>query len=235
VIRAAGIRAGYGQLEVLHGVSLHVPEGALVAVIGANGAGKSTLLQVMAGLLPARGGRIYWRGAEVERWLHTRAVGAGAVLVPEGRGLFPAMSVRENLELGAPGGLLRSSVARGDLERVLELFPRLRERQRQTAGTLSGGEQQMLAIGRALAGLPQLLMLDEPSAGLAPMLVREVLAALRTLREQGMTMLMVEQNAALALAEADYAYVMETGRIVLQGKGRELADNPKVAKAYLGE
>ena len=235
MIRAAGIRAGYGQLEVLHGVSLHVPEGALVAVIGANGAGKSTLLQVMAGLLPARGGRIYWRGAEVERWLHTRAVGAGAVLVPEGRGLFPAMSVRENLELGAPGGLLRSSVGRGDLERVLELFPRLRERQRQTAGTLSGGEQQMLAIGRALAGLPQLLMLDEPSAGLAPMLVREVLAALRTLREQGMTMLMVEQNAALALAEADYAYVMETGRIVLQGKGRELADNPKVAKAYLGE
>lgn len=233
-MRLVGVSAGYGGLTVLRGVSLHVGEGSMVAVVGANGAGKSTLLQVMAGLLPARQGKIYWRGRVQPRWEHTTAAREGVALVPEGRGLFGGMSVLENLQLGVPGGLLRPKARREDIERVFELFPRLAQRRRQNAGTLSGGEQQMLAIGRALVGRPRLLMLDEPSAGLAPKLVAEVLDTLAALRDQGITVLMVEQNAALALSRADYAYVLETGRIVLQGEGEDLAESPRVAKAYLG-
>ena len=228
--------AGYGKLAVLRRVSLHVSKGEIVTIVGANGAGKTTLLETVAGLVRARGGEIVFDGEPVGRLATERIVARGCSLVPEGRQVFATMPVRENLLLGAHVQYARGrrlEVAE-DLERVYGLFPILREREGQLAGTLSGGEQQMLAIGRALMARPKLMMLDEPSMGLAPLVVKGIFAILRRVRDAGTTVLLVEQNARSALRIADRGYVLETGRIVLQGTAEELLANRDVQRAYLG-
>ena len=228
--------AGYGKLTVLRRVSLHVSAGEIVTIVGANGAGKTTLLETVAGLVRARAGEIVFDGAVVGRLATDRIVARGCSLVPEGRQVFATMPVRENLLLGAHVQYARGrrhEVAE-DLERVFGLFPILRSRAEQLAGTLSGGEQQMLAIGRALMARPKLMMLDEPSMGLAPLVVKDIFAILRRVREAGTTVLLVEQNARGALRIADRGYVLETGRIVLQGTAEELLANRDVQRAYLG-
>ncbi len=225
------LKVSYGPVEALHGISLEVRPGELVALIGANGAGKTTTLGAVSGLAAATGGSIRFEGGDLAGVpTHARAL-RGLILVPEGRHIFPRLTVLENLLMGAYA--LPDDPA-ADLDRVLGLFPLLKERASQAGGTLSGGEQQMLAIARALLGRPRCLLLDEPSLGLAPKMVDLILDTLRTLRAEGMTMLLVEQNARAALELADRAYVLETGRIVLEGSGRELLDNPIVRKAYLG-
>jgi branched-chain amino acid transport system ATP-binding protein len=236
VLRLRNVDAGYGKLAVLRRVSLHVAAGEIVTIVGANGAGKTTLLETVSGLVRARGGEIAFDGADVARLATERIVARGCSLVPEGRQVFATMPVRENLLLGAHVQYARGrrrEVAE-DLDRVLELFPILRSRAGQLAGTLSGGEQQMLAIARALMARPRLLMLDEPSMGLAPLVVREIFAILRRVRDAGTTVLLVEQNARGALRIADRGYVLETGRIVLQGTAEELLANRDVQRAYLG-
>ena len=223
----------YGGIHALKGISLRVPAGSLVTLIGANGAGKSTTLRAIMGLVRRRSGSIRLEGQEISTWPTHRIVQQGVALVPEGRRVFPNLTVYENLLMGAytqPESHLHES-----LERVYGLFPRLAERRTQKAGTLSGGEQQMLAIGRALMSRPRLLCLDEPSLGLAPLLVREVMNALSAIHRQGTTILLVEQNARMALSMAEYAYVLETGQIVLEGPGPALLENPRVRRAYLGE
>jgi branched-chain amino acid transport system ATP-binding protein len=230
------VDAGYGKLTVLRRVSLHVSAGEIVTIVGANGAGKTTLLETVAGLVRARAGEIVFDGAVVGRLATDRIVARGCSLVPEGRQVFATMPVRENLLLGAHVQYARGrrhEVAE-DLERVFGLFPILRSRAEQLAGTLSGGEQQMLAIGRALMARPKLMMLDEPSMGLAPLVVKDIFAILRRVREAGTTVLLVEQNARGALRIADRGYVLETGRIVLQGTAEELLANRDVQRAYLG-
>ncbi len=237
MLRIKNLEAGYGPLKVLRKVSLHVGPGEIVTVIGANGAGKTTLLKTVAGLLEAREGEIRLGKDELRRVPPERIVFLGCSLVPEGRQLFAPMSVRENLLLGASVQYRRKrdGEVREDLERVYGLFPRLRERDGQLAGTLSGGEQQMLAIARALLSRPKLLLLDEPSMGLAPRMVREIFAHVARLRREfGLTILLVEQNARGALAIADRGYVLETGRVVLQGPSEELLANKDVQRAYLG-
>jgi branched-chain amino acid transport system ATP-binding protein len=236
VLRLRNLDAGYGQLAVLRRVSLHVSAGELVAIVGANGAGKTTLLRAVAGLVRPRGGEIELEGAPIGRLATDRIVARGCSLVPEGRQVFATMSVRENLLLGAHVQLARGRRAEvaEDLERVLGLFPVLRARQAQLAGTLSGGEQQMLATGRALMARPRLLMLDEPSMGLAPLVVRDLFDTLARVRAAGTTVLLVEQNARSALRIADRGYVLETGRITLQGTAEELLANRDVQRAYLG-
>ncbi len=236
MLELVGVTAGYGRLVALREVSLHVPEGAVATVVGANGAGKSTLLRVVSGLVPARSGRVLLAGQDITGWPAEKVVAAGVAHVPERRQLFGSMRVEDNLLLGAYLRLrqgLRREVEE-DLQRVYDLFPRLRERRRQVAATLSGGEQQMLAIGRALMARPRLLLLDEPSLGLAPLLVRELFRVIRRLREDGYTVLLVEQNAHQALRVADVAYVMETGTVTLRGSGPELLSRPEVQAAYLG-
>ncbi len=230
------LEATYGSVRALHGVSLHVDPGEMVAVIGANGAGKTTLLRAISGLLRPRAGRIWFDGHEITGWPPERIVALGLVQIPERRQLFDSMSVEDNLRLGAYLRLRRGErkAVEEDLQRVFELFPRLKERRRQMAGTLSGGEQQMLAIGRGLMARPRVLLLDEPSLGLAPLLVQELFRILRALREQGLTLLLVEQNARQALRVADRAYVMETGRIVREGTAAELLADPTLQAAYLG-
>jgi len=220
----------------LRDVSLEVSAGKVATVIGANGAGKTTLLRVISGLIPPRSGRLRLNGQDITGWPPERVVAAGVAHVPERRQLFGSMRVEDNLLLGAYLRLRRERrrAVEEDLERVYELFPRLRERRRQVAATLSGGEQQMLAIGRALMARPQVLLLDEPSLGLAPLLVRELFRVIRRLREEGYTVLLVEQNAHQALRVADVAYVMETGTITLRGSGPELLAKPEVQAAYLG-
>ena len=230
------VRAGYGQGEVLQGVSLEVPAGSFTALLGANGAGKSTTLRTVSGLLRASDGEIRFAGRRIDGLHASRVMRLGLALVPEGRRVFAAMSVLENLEMGGftllmPGR--RAEFARS-LEFVLEMFPRLRERAGQPAGTLSGGEQQMLAIGRALMSGPRLLLLDEPSMGLAPRIVTQIFEALQTLRNTGTTILVSEQNSAAALRWADRAAVLESGRIALAGAARTLQDDPRVREAYLG-
>jgi branched-chain amino acid transport system ATP-binding protein len=230
------VDAGYGKLAVLRRVSLHVSAGEIVTIVGANGAGKTTLLETVAGLVRARGGEVVFDGEGVERLATERIVARGCSLVPEGRQVFATMPVRENLLLGAHVQYARGKrheVAE-DLERVYGLFPILRSRADQLAGTLSGGEQQMLAIGRALMARPKLMMLDEPSMGLAPLVVKDIFAILRRVRGAGTTVLLVEQNARSALRIADRGYVLETGRIVLQGTAEELLANRDVQRAYLG-
>jgi branched-chain amino acid transport system ATP-binding protein len=236
MLRLRNVDAGYGKLAVLRRVSLHVSKGEIVTIVGANGAGKTTLLETVAGLVRARGGEIAFDGERVGRLATERIVARGCSLVPEGRQVFATMPVRENLLLGAHVQYARGrrlEVAE-DLERVYGLFPILRERAAQLAGTLSGGEQQMLAIGRALMARPKLMMLDEPSMGLAPLVVKGIFAILRRVRDAGTTVLLVEQNARSALRIADRGYVLETGRIVLQGTAEELLANRDVQRAYLG-
>jgi len=231
VLRVRNLRCGYGSLEVIKGVSLHVDEGEIVALIGANGAGKTSLLKAIVGLLPSRHGETQVRGRRVTGQAAWRSVSNSVVLVPEGRQLFGDLTVLENLVVGGYHNPDRDLA----IEEVLARFPRLRERAGQLAGTLSGGEQQMLAIGRALAARPRLLLLDEPSMGLAPLLVRYGFEVVRDLKEHGVTVFLVEQNAVAALETADRAYVLETGEITLEGEARDLLHNPEVKRAYLGK
>ncbi len=236
MLEVSGVSAAYGRLTALHEVSLEIPAGQVAAVIGPNGAGKTTLLRVISGLLVPTAGRVRLNGQDITGWPPERIVAAGIAHVPERRQLFGSMRVEDNLLLGAYLRLRREPrrAVEEDLERVYALFPRLRERRRQVAATLSGGEQQMLAIGRALMARPQVLLLDEPSLGLAPLLIRELFRTIAQLRGEGYTVLLVEQNAHQALRVADVAYVMETGRITLRGSGKQLLDHPQVQTAYLG-
>jgi branched-chain amino acid transport system ATP-binding protein len=232
LLQVDDIRAHYGSIEALKGVSLAVDEGEVVTLIGSNGAGKSTTLRAISGLTPASSGTITFAGSEITRVPAHEIVAHGIALVPEGRHCFPRMSVRENLDLGAHR---RSGAAvTADLERVFELFPRLQERERQKAGTMSGGEQQMLAIGRALMARPRLLMLDEPSMGIAPILVQRIYDTIAEINRAGMTILLVEQNAIYALELATRGYVLETGRVALANDSAQLRGDPEVQKAYLG-
>jgi len=223
----------YGNIAAVKGLSLTVNQGEIVCLIGSNGAGKSTTLRTVSGLIRARKGDVLFQGASISSTPGHKIVGAGICQSPEGRRIFPRMTVKENLELGA---FLRNDNdgIQSDLERVLDLFPRLQERIAQKAGTMSGGEQQMLAVGRALMGSPKLLLLDEPSMGLAPVLVDLIFDTIQTIRDQGTTILLVEQNALAALRIADYAYVLESGSLKLEGPAKQLAKDPEVVKAYLG-
>ena len=232
ILKVENINVYYGAIHAIKGVSFHVDEGEIVTLIGANGAGKSTTLQTISGLLRSRTGSIEFCGENISKLPPHKIVEKGLAQVPEGRRIFLQMSVQENLDMGA---YTQSGAGAGeDIERVFEQFPRLKERRRQIAGTLSGGEQQMLAIGRALMSRPKLLMLDEPSMGLAPILVEQIFEIIQSLHKSGTTILLVEQNAQMALSVADRAYVMETGVISLSGTGRELAESDQVKKAYLG-
>ena len=226
------VRSAYGRIEVLHGVTLHVDDGEIVTLIGANGAGKTTLMHAVSGVQPITGGTIRFEGRSIEQLPAHARVAAGISQVPEGRQVFDPLSVQDNLRLGAWSR--RASDLRQDLARVLQLFPMLEAFWEKPAGTLSGGQQQMLAIGRALMARPRLLLLDEPSMGLAPNLVDHVLAVIRSLKHEGLTILLVEQNASAALAIADRAYVLETGRIALSGNAGDVQSDQRVREAYLG-
>ncbi len=232
LLEVSDVHAHYGSIEALKGVSLTVDEGEVVTLIGSNGAGKSTTLRAISGLTPASAGRIEFDGREITRVPAHEIVAHGIALAPEGRHCFPRMTVRENLDLGAHRRS-GSGVAE-DLERVYELFPRLLERERQKAGTMSGGEQQMLAIGRALMARPRLLMLDEPSMGIAPILVQRIYETIAQVNRDGVTILLVEQNANYALDLAKRGYVLETGRVVLANDSAGLRGDPEVQRAYLG-
>ncbi|MEV7229257.1 MULTISPECIES: ABC transporter ATP-binding protein [Polymorphospora] len=223
----------YGRIQALHGISLTVDEGEIVALIGANGAGKSTTMRAISGIRPVASGSIKFAGEDITKLRADLRVQRGLCQAPEGRGIFPGMSVLENLDMGAYTRKDKAGIA-ADLDRVLNLFPRLAERRKQSGGTLSGGEQQMLAVGRALMSRPKLLLLDEPSMGLAPMLIQQIFTIITEINEQGTTILLVEQNAQQALSRAHRAYVLETGRIVKSGTGQELLHDPAVKEAYLG-
>jgi branched-chain amino acid transport system ATP-binding protein len=233
MLKLESVKVSYGAIEAVRGVSLEVREGEVVTIIGANGAGKSTLLKSIAGLEPVAAGRILFDGHDCTRVAPYRRVGLGVAMSPEGRGVFADQTVRENLLLGAYSRKDKADVE-ASIEQEFVRFPRLKERQDQLSGTLSGGEQQMLAISRALMSKPRLLLLDEPSLGLAPLIIRAIFDAIRQLRESGLTILLVEQMAKQALGVADRAYVLETGQITLEGSGMELLNNPKVKAAYLG-
>ena len=228
-----GVQAGYGSIQALRDVSLHVAEGEIVTLIGANGAGKSTTLMTICGLLTAQAGEIRFAGKSLRGLQPHEVVGLGIVQVPEGRRIFPQMSVLENLQLGAYLRRDRDGIRR-DLNHVMELFPILAQRRQQAGGTLSGGEQQMLAISRALMARPRLLLLDEPSLGLAPLVIRQIFAMLRRINREGTTVFLVEQNANQALKLAHRGYVLENGRVVLNDTAAELLDNAAVKRAYLG-
>jgi branched-chain amino acid transport system ATP-binding protein len=233
MLQLEALRAGYGHVEVLHGVSLAVPPGSTVAIVGPNGAGKTTLMGAVMGLLPRRGGAVRYRGEPAGT---TEAlVAAGAVLVPERRALFADMSVEDNLLLGFyPRRRSGERDAGLGMRQVFAIFPHLESRRRQLAGTLSGGERQMLALGRALMGRPRLLLLDEPSLGLAPLIVREIYRVLIDLRGRGLSMLLVEQNVRAALQVSDYGYVLEMGEVVAEGPSSDLARDPRILETYLG-
>jgi branched-chain amino acid transport system ATP-binding protein len=233
VLELRELEVAYGNIRALKGISLKVAEGELVTLIGANGAGKSTTLKTISGLLRPKSGTVSYRGQSLDRLPPHRIVALGISHCPEGRHLFGRLTVAENLRLGAVQRRDREDVRR-DIDYVYKLFPVLQERSAQLAGTLSGGEQQMLAIGRALMSHPQLLLLDEPSLGLAPILVKIIFDTIRQLKHEGATILLVEQNARVALDIADRAYVMETGRVTLQGSATELKQNPQVEHTYLG-
>jgi branched-chain amino acid transport system ATP-binding protein len=225
------IHVFYGQVEALKGVSLGVERGEIVALIGANGAGKTTTLKMISGVRPARRGTLRFDGSDITKLAGHRRVSLGLSQAPEGRGIFPGMTVYENLEMG---GYDRRDPLDDDFDRVFTLFPRLAERRGQMGGTLSGGEQQMLAIGRALMARPKVLLLDEPSMGLAPMLVSQIFSIIKEINEQGTTVLLVEQNAVQALSLAHRAYVLELGRVVREAPARDLLNDPSVREAYLG-
>ena len=232
ILKVDNINVYYGAIHAIKGISFEVNEGEIVTLIGANGAGKSTTLQTVSGLLRSRTGSIEFNGENISHVPAHKLVYKGLAQVPEGRRIFLQMSVEENLEMGA--FTQKSAGIDADIESVYEQFPRLRERKKQIAGTLSGGEQQMLAMGRALMSHPKLLMLDETSMGLAPILVEQIFDIIRQLHKNGTTILLVEQNAQMALSVADRAYVLETGKITLSGTGKELAESDEVRKAYLG-
>ena len=233
MLQARDLHVHYGSIRALKGISLEVAEGEMVALIGANGAGKTTLLNTLSGFNRPKKGAILFRGKEIQGLSPHEIVGRGIVQVPEGRSILTQMTVMENLEMGAYIRKDRVEIKR-DLDKILEKFPRLHERRTQLGGTLSGGEQQMLAIGRALMARPQILLLDEPSMGLSPLLVREVFGIIREIKTAGTTLLLVEQNAKMALREADRGYVLENGSIVLQESAAELLKSPLVQEAYLG-
>lgn len=233
LLELKNVSVNYGRIEAIHDMSFAVQQGEIVSLIGANGAGKSTTMKTISGLLTPAAGTIEFEGEDITRMKpHIRVV-RGISQAPEGRGIFPGMTVLENLEMGSFGRKDRSGMS-ADFERVYSLFPRLAERKNQFGGTMSGGEQQMLAIGRALMAAPRLLLLDEPSMGLAPQFIRQIFAIIREINQQGTTILLVEQNATQALARADRAFVLETGTITHRGTGRELLANPAVKEAYLG-
>ncbi|MBJ6800788.1 ABC transporter ATP-binding protein [Geomonas propionica] len=238
MLKIKNINAYYGKVHALKNVSLHLKPGEIVTLIGANGAGKTTLLNTLSGIIPTSSGEILLEGNNIVGQAADRVVSLGLSQVPEGRQVFNPLMVEENLELGAylryRAGGQRHEIG-ADLERMYQMFPRLKERRRQAAGTLSGGEQQMLAIGRALMARPKLLLLDEPSMGLAPLVVQDIFKVIEHLRsEEGTTILLVEQNARAALKVADRGYVLETGKVILEGKGSELLENKDVQRAYLG-
>jgi branched-chain amino acid transport system ATP-binding protein len=233
LLEVVGLCAGYGDVPVLRGIDISIPAGSITALIGANGAGKTTLLRTISGIIPAEAGTIRYDGHDIVGMPPQDIVRAGLVQVPEGRRLFPDMTVHENLLVGSSSPMARPKRDE-NLATVLELFPKVRERRTQLAGTLSGGEQQMVAIARALMASPRLLLLDETSLGLAPIVVDEIFVAVRRLVAQGLTILVVEQNTALALEVADHGYVLEQGRFAIQGAASSLAADPRVKQAYLG-
>jgi len=234
VFSVKGLQAGYGRAEVLHSIDLHAPRGSVITVIGPNGAGKSTFLNALMGVLPSRGS-IEFEGRAIDQLTLEERVMLGIALVPEKRELFGTMPVQDNLELGAFRQVRRGNAQwREQLDVVFQLFPRLKERRTQAAGTLSGGERQMLAVGRAMMSRPTLLMLDEPSLGLAPLVVKEIFQTIDALRKTGVTTLLVEQNARAALETADYGYVLEMGEIAFHGPAKDLATDPRVIDTYLG-
>jgi len=233
LLELKNVSVNYGRIEAIHDMSFAVQKGEIVSLIGANGAGKTTTMKTISGLLNPAAGTIEFEGEDITKMkAHIRVV-RGISQAPEGRGIFPGMTVLENLDMGAFGRKDRSGMA-ADFDRVYSLFPRLAERKTQQGGTMSGGEQQMLAIGRALMAAPRLLLLDEPSMGLAPQFIKQIFAIIKEINEQGTTILLVEQNANQALARADRAFVLETGTITHRGTGRELLSNPAVKEAYLG-
>lgn len=233
MLKVSDLHIYYGSIHAVKGVSFEVHEGEVVTLIGANGAGKSTILNTVSGLLHPRSGSILFHGKDLHGVPAHKLVGMGLAQVPEGRHVFLQMTVQENLEMGAFSQ--PSSGIEADLESVYQRFPRLLERRKQIAGTLSGGEQQMLAVARALMSRPKLMMMDEPSLGLAPLIVRDIFQIIREINKQGVTILLIEQNANMALHTADRGYVMETGEIILEGAGRELLENPVIREAYLGK
>ncbi|HEY0550353.1 MAG TPA: ABC transporter ATP-binding protein [Verrucomicrobiae bacterium] len=228
------VSVNYGAIEALTGISMHVEAGEVVTLIGANGAGKTTTLRTITGLLQPRNGTITFEGEDISRRATHKLVAKGISMSPEGRGVFANLSVRENLQMGAYLRKDKKEIA-AEMERAFQMFPRLKERESQKAGTLSGGEQQMLAMGRALMSQPRLLLLDEPSLGLAPLVVHTIFEAIDEIKSKGTTILLVEQNAHAALKHSDRAYVLETGRIVMEGSSQELAADPRIKEAYLGE
>ena len=232
MLKIENLIVNYGGIEAVKGISLEVPDGSIITLVGANGAGKSTTLRSIVGLVKARSGSITLDGEELLGQDTTEIVSKGITLVPEGRHVFPEMTVLENLKIGA---YLRKDKLSDDIERVYNLFPRLKERSWQAAGTLSGGEQQMLAVGRALMSKPKIIMMDEPSLGLAPIIVQGIFDIIQQINKEGTTVLLIEQNANMALKVADYGYVMETGRISLTGTGAELLANEQVKELYLGK
>ncbi len=234
LLKVTNLVVSYGGIEALKGISFEVEQGQIVTLIGANGAGKSTTLRTISGLVRPRDGRVYFEGRDITDYGTQKIVETGIAMVPEGRRVFPNLTVLENLRIGA---YLRKDkdVIEQDIEYVYDLFPRLRERSWQLAGTLSGGEQQMLAVGRAIMTRPKMIMMDEPSLGLAPLVVKDIFAIIKTLKSTGMTVLLIEQNANAALHACDYAYVLETGRITTSGTGEELLASSAIQAAYLGE
>jgi len=232
MLKVTDLKVNYGGIEAVKGISFEVPEGSIVTLIGANGAGKSTTLRTISGLVKPRSGKIEFLGEDITGKDPSYIVSKGITMVPEGRKIFPNLTVQENLRLGA---YLRKDNLEEDLNGVYELFPRLKERHWQLGGTLSGGEQQMLAVGRALMSRPKLMMMDEPSLGLAPLIVRGIFEIIKEINHKGVTILLIEQNANMALQTADIGYVLETGRITMTGTGQELRSNEEIKKAYLGQ
>ena len=234
MLKVRDLVVAYGGIEALKGISLDVPDGKIVTLIGANGAGKSTLLRSIIGLVKVKSGSVEYTGDKLTGLNSQQIVSKGLTLVPEGRRVFPNLTVLENLRIGAYMRKDEEGIA-ADIKRIYEIFPRLEERNWQMAGTLSGGEQQMLALGRALMSRPKLMMMDEPSLGLAPLVIKEIFNIIRSINENGTTVLLVEQNANMALKVAHHAYVLETGRIMMEGSGKELLENEEIKEAYLGK
>ena len=234
MLKVRDLVVAYGGIEALKGISLDVPDGKIVTLIGANGAGKSTLLRSIIGLVKVKNGNVEYNGDKLTGLNSQQIVSKGLTLVPEGRRVFPNLTVLENLRIGAYMRKDEDGIA-ADIKRIYEIFPRLEERNWQMAGTLSGGEQQMLALGRALMSRPKLMMMDEPSLGLAPLVIKEIFNIIRSINENGTTVLLVEQNANMALKVAHHAYVLETGRIMMEGSGKELLENEEIKEAYLGK